>query len=105
MRLLALAATAALIVPATALGWAWPVPGPVLTAFSFDPAHPYAAGQHRGIDIGADSGSAEPPEHDGGEVVGPPPPPPASAPPAVERAAAPMAAGLPARARSAPVKA
>jgi pyruvate/2-oxoglutarate dehydrogenase complex dihydrolipoamide acyltransferase (E2) component len=25
----------------------------VLQAFNFDPAHPYAAGQHRGIDIGA----------------------------------------------------
>ncbi len=29
--------------------------GPVLQAFSFDEAHPYAAGQHRGIDIGADA--------------------------------------------------
>src|SRR5436305_2281288 len=57
MRLLALAAAAALIVPATALGWSWPVTGPVLTAFSFDPAHPYAAGQHRGIDIGSPLGS------------------------------------------------
>src|SRR5690242_3576054 len=57
MRLLVLAAAAALIVPATALGWAWPVTGPVLTAFSFDAAHPYAAGQHRGIDIGAPAGA------------------------------------------------
>ena len=37
--------------------WTWPVKGPVLEAFSFDPAHPYAAGQHRGIAIGADSGT------------------------------------------------
>jgi len=31
------------------------VQGPVLTPFSYDEAHPYAAGQHRGIDIGADA--------------------------------------------------
>src|SRR5438105_7311280 len=36
-----------------ARAWTWPVKGPVLQAFSFDEAHPYAAGQHRGIDIGA----------------------------------------------------
>ena len=30
--------------------------GPVLQAFVFDPAHPYAGGQHRGIDIGAATG-------------------------------------------------
>jgi peptidase M23-like protein len=35
--------------------WSWPVQGPVLRAFAFDPAHPYDAGQHRGIDIGADA--------------------------------------------------
>ncbi len=29
--------------------------GPVLQGFSYDEAHPYAAGQHRGIDIGADA--------------------------------------------------
>jgi len=33
--------------------WTWPVSGPVLQGFSFDRAHPYAAGQHRGIDVGA----------------------------------------------------
>jgi Peptidase family M23 len=33
--------------------WSWPVQGPVLAPFSYDEAHPYAAGQHRGIDIGA----------------------------------------------------
>src|ERR1700751_4622127 len=57
MRPLVLAAAAALVVPASALGWTWPVTGPVLIAFSFDPAHPYAAGQHRGIDIGAPTGT------------------------------------------------
>src|SRR5437762_4926568 len=60
MRLLSAAVVAAamLIVPAPALGWSWPVQGSVLTLFSFDRAHPYAAGQHRGIDIGAPAGTA-----------------------------------------------
>src|SRR3954451_1710309 len=40
-----------------ASAWTWPVKGPVLQTFSFDPAHPYAAGQHRGIAIGADAGT------------------------------------------------
>jgi Peptidase family M23 len=35
--------------------WSRPVQGPVLQPFSYDEAHPYAAGQHRGIDIGADA--------------------------------------------------
>ena len=29
--------------------------GPVLQPFAYDEAHPYASGQHRGVDIGADS--------------------------------------------------
>ena len=33
--------------------WSWPVHGPVLQPFSYDETHPYDAGQHRGIDIGA----------------------------------------------------
>jgi hypothetical protein len=45
-----------LFVPAAG-AWTWPVQGPVLQTFSFDPAHPYAAGQHRGIAIGAGSGA------------------------------------------------
>ena len=49
----------AAIVPAPVAGaWTWPVDGPVLQAFVFDPANPYAGGQHRGIDIGSDSGGA-----------------------------------------------
>lgn len=36
-----------------AQAWSWPVHGPVLQTFAYDPAHPYAGGQHRGIDIGA----------------------------------------------------
>jgi hypothetical protein len=39
----------------TAYAWTWPVQGPVLQPFVYDEAHPYAAGQHRGIDIGADA--------------------------------------------------
>jgi hypothetical protein len=35
--------------------WSWPVQGPVLQAFSYDETHPYASGQHRGIDIGAEA--------------------------------------------------
>jgi murein DD-endopeptidase MepM/ murein hydrolase activator NlpD len=46
----------ALWVPSAA-AWTWPVSGPVLQGFSFDPAHPYAGDQHRGIDIGGDPGT------------------------------------------------
>ena len=57
VRLLVCAAiTAALAVPASALGWAWPVQGPVLRPFLLGD-DPYAAGQHRGIDIGAPAGT------------------------------------------------
>lgn len=30
--------------------------GPVLQPFAYDEAHPYASGQHRGVDLGGDSG-------------------------------------------------
>jgi hypothetical protein len=40
-----------------AQAWTWPVNGPVLRPFSFDRAHPYAAGQHRGVDLGAAAGA------------------------------------------------
>src|SRR4051794_18720539 len=43
-------------VPA-ALAWTWPVRGPVVQAFDFDRAHPYTAGQHRGIAIAAAAGT------------------------------------------------
>ena len=43
-------------VPA-ASAWTWPVRGAVVQAFDFDQAHPYAAGQHRGIAIAADPGT------------------------------------------------
>ena len=39
-----------------ALAWTWPVDGPVLRQFDFG-SNPYAAGQHRGIDIGAAGGA------------------------------------------------
>ena len=39
-----------------ASAWAWPVDGPVLRPFVSE-GNPYAGGQHRGIDIGAPTGS------------------------------------------------
>jgi len=46
-----------LAVPAAG-AWTWPVAGPVLAPFAFDHAHPYAGGQHRGIDIGGAAGGS-----------------------------------------------
>lgn len=46
-----------------ASAWSWPLQGPVVRPFSYDATQPYAAGQHRGIDIGADAA---------GETVGAP---------------------------------
>jgi hypothetical protein len=56
VRLAALSAFLVLAVPPVAWAWTWPVDGPVLRPFSFG-SDPYAAGQHRGIDIGAPSGT------------------------------------------------
>jgi Peptidase family M23 len=39
-----------------ALAWTWPAGGPVLRAFELED-DPYAAGQHRGIDVGGERGS------------------------------------------------
>src|ERR671935_97461 len=50
------ALAAALVLAPHAAAWSWPVDGPVLRPFSFG-SDPYAAGQHRGIDIGAPSGT------------------------------------------------
>ncbi len=36
--------------------WTWPVAGPVLQPFEFE-GDPYAAGQHRGVDVGAPPGT------------------------------------------------
>ena len=57
-RPLVLAAVFFLLWAPGAYAWTWPVQGPVLLGFAFDPSHPYAGGQHRGIDIGAATGTA-----------------------------------------------
>ena len=58
MRRLAILVICACALPVTgARAWTWPVDGPVLRPFAFDRAHPYAGGQHRGVDLGAPSGS------------------------------------------------
>jgi len=55
---LAVVLLSALVLPVSAAqAWTWPVDGPVLRPFSFDHAHPYAAGQHRGVDLGAPRGT------------------------------------------------
>jgi hypothetical protein len=54
-RRLALTVLLFLVWAPVANAWTWPVQGPVLEPFSYDEAHPYAAGQHRGIDIGANA--------------------------------------------------
>ena len=40
-----------------ARAWTWPLDGAVLQPFVFDPSHPYAAGQHRGLDVGGAAGA------------------------------------------------
>ena len=63
MRRLILLMVCALIVPASsARAWTWPAEGKVIRPFAFDAAHPYAGGQHRGVDIGgAEGGSVRAP--------------------------------------------
>ena len=56
-RLMLAAVFAALILAPHAAAWSWPVDGAVLKPFVFDPAHPYAAGQHRGVDVAGVAGS------------------------------------------------
>jgi peptidase M23-like protein len=58
MRRLLLVLIAMLAIAPTAHAWTWPADGGVLAPFSFDPGNPYAAGQHRGIDVAG--GSAAP---------------------------------------------
>jgi hypothetical protein len=53
--LIVVSAMALVIVPAAG-AWSWPVNGPVLQKFVLGD-DPYAAGQHRGIDIGGPSGT------------------------------------------------
>jgi Peptidase family M23 len=47
---------AVLLLAPGASAWAWPVDGPVLRPFVAE-GNPYSGGQHRGIDIGAPTGS------------------------------------------------
>ena len=54
-RALIVAFAAALVMAPTAGAWTWPVKGPILQKFVLGD-DPYAAGQHRGIDIGAGIG-------------------------------------------------
>jgi len=56
-RLFPAAVLAALLFVPCAGAWTWPAAGDVVQPFSFDPGHPYAAGQHRGIDVAGDQGS------------------------------------------------
>jgi len=57
MRCLAVVCLFLLLCVPCAGAWTWPVQGPVIAPFSFDAAHPYAGGEHRGIDIGAAAGA------------------------------------------------
>ena len=58
-QLLAAVLVALLFAPAGE-AWSWPAAGAVLQPFLFDPAHPYAAGQHRGLDVGGEPGATVP---------------------------------------------
>src|SRR5947208_17098697 len=57
LGLVLLAGAAAVIVAPAAGAWTWPVDGAVIQQFAFGD-DPYAAGQHRGIDIAAPTGAA-----------------------------------------------
>lgn len=52
-RRIALPVVLFLVWTPVASAWSWPLQGPVVRPFSYDEAQPYAADQHRGIDIGA----------------------------------------------------
>jgi hypothetical protein len=56
-RQLLAAVLAALFFAPAGEAWTWPAGGAILQPFLFDRAHPYAAGQHRGVDIGGDPGA------------------------------------------------
>jgi hypothetical protein len=58
-RVLVLSAVLVALLPVPAArAWTWPASGDVLQPFVFDQSSPYAAGQHRGIDVGAAAGEA-----------------------------------------------
>ena len=48
---------AALFLAPAGAAWTWPATGTVLQPFLFDPGHPYAAGQHRGLDVSGEPGA------------------------------------------------
>jgi hypothetical protein len=54
---LLLSALVSLVLAHGAAAWTWPAGGAVVQPYSFDPAHAYDAGQHRGIDVAGDTGS------------------------------------------------
>lgn len=56
-RVLLLVAVAAMVCVPAAGAWTWPTDGAVLQSFVFDGAHPYAAGEHRGIDVAGAPGA------------------------------------------------
>src|SRR5436190_3599476 len=56
-RLLVMAVIGGLVLAPRAAAWSWPADGAVLKPFDFDPNHPYAAGQHRGIDVAGGPGA------------------------------------------------
>src|SRR4051794_20984919 len=55
--LLGTAFLAALLLSPTASAWTWPADGAVLRPFSLGD-DPYAAGQHRGIDVAGEAGAS-----------------------------------------------
>jgi len=55
-RVVLLALFFAGVLPTTGQAWSWPVEGTVLRPFVFG-SDPYAAGQHRGIDVAGDPGT------------------------------------------------
>ncbi|MGH3002141.1 MAG: murein hydrolase activator EnvC family protein, partial [Gaiellaceae bacterium] len=57
VKLAFVGAVVGLLLAPAAGAWTWPSGGAVVQPFSFDAAHPYAAGQHRGIDVGGDPGA------------------------------------------------
>src|SRR5215218_655887 len=56
-RFLLIAVAISLVLVPPAAAWTWPADREVLKPFAFDPTHPYAAGQHRGIDIAGSTGA------------------------------------------------
>ena len=73
MRCLAVVCLFLLFCVPCAGAWTWPVQGPVLAPFSFDAAHPYAGGEHRGIATRARTYWRKPITHQATKSVNRPP--------------------------------